>query len=1038
MNTSPFPSRLSQSKFAAGFIRLRVVLALAFAFSASLILLGRAAAPPDATIGPSDVTPVNWVGTAPGGTSAGESSCVDGVNCDVFKITATGVDADWSNSLISLDFLWAVGANDYDFYVHKGSVTGPTVSTGRNDGAPATDDNAAIDPAATGVGDYYLHVVYFSVVGPLDQYHGTATVIPKSTAVRTASYVSGGITFGPNTALKAPVAARDGEPSIRTDYKGNSYTGGIRGVPAGVDLWYVDLNPTSNTFDPLMRFPAYRGQPDGTTTPTPADAGGDGGGDIDLAVGFPPIGGETEPANPFLAYSSLTLANISSGNTTDKGVTFNLNPLGNLTGGPPGDDRQWHEFLGANSVYLLYRTVAPAIAQVQRSNDGGFTYGPSASAGLIGQVGCLDVHQATGVVYATGNNGVIAVGTPPAPGQAPTAANYTIRPAASDPNNVDHIFFVGKVADDGTPNGTLYALYSNGSNIYLRHSTNKAGSFSAPVRVNPPSGPYATNVNLFPWMETGPTPGSVGIVWYGTTNNANNDNARWKVYYAHSSNANTNSPSFQIGEVTEASHYIHGSNISENGLDPTGGSNRNLIDYFQVSFDPQGAAVIAYTDDHNDFDGNTYIARQVSGPSINGGNLPPVVEGSNLGPPPPTPNVGTEVFPPAQPGLNGEQVTDFPLDVQTALITRVPTPDSVDIEWIKYESIGSGPTLGIKATMKVSDLTVVPQDAFWRISFAANAPFSVLNPTGQYSFGISDDGDQFYLQANSTDTGGQSFVYGTAVRNGDGTITYTSVGTADAGSFDSVAGTISMDVSLTKLNAVLTGAGRPTIGLGSIIAGLRGRAVLADIDLPPPAGRQGKRDITRGGTQFIIGGGSITPVSVVSRKVHGAAGTFDINLPLTGTPGVEDRVGQPAAGQHQVVVTFANPVGVSGAATMSAPSGGSVGGINVNGSVVTIDLVNVANAQTLTVDLLGVTDGTNTGNVAIPLSVLLGDTTANGDVNASDIGEAKANSGLTTNASNFRTDVTANGVINSSDIGLIKANSGSGLSRATVKDKRSR
>jgi hypothetical protein len=88
----------------------------------------------------------------------------------------------------------------------------------------------------------------------------------------------------------------------------------------------------------------------------------------------------------------------------------------------------------------------------------------------------------------------------------------------------------------------------------------------------------------------------------------NDDNARWKVYYAHSFNANSATPEFRIGEVTEPDHYIHGSNISEMGLNPTGGSNRNLIDYFQISFDPLGAAVVAYTDDHNDFDGNTYVA----------------------------------------------------------------------------------------------------------------------------------------------------------------------------------------------------------------------------------------------------------------------------------------------------------------------------------------------------------------------------------------------------------------------------------------------
>lgn len=426
-----------------------------------------------------------WVGTAPGGTSGGgEASRVDNVNCDTFKITVSGTPADWTTKLIALDFAWSLAANDYDFYIHKDAVNGPITSSGRNGGAPETTDNAAIDPAATGVGVYIVHVVYFTVVGA-DQYRGTASVQSKSTELRTATYESGGITFSPNVTVKAPVAARDGEPSVRTDYKGNSYTGGIRGVPAGVDLWYFDLNAASPTFDPNRRVPIYRGQPDGFTEKTPADAGGDGGGDIDLAVGFPPLNAtETALDVPVLAYSSLTLANIPTGRSRDRGVTFELNSSGNLTGGPPGDDRQWHEFLGQNSVYLLYRTVAPAIAQIQRSNDGGFTYGPAASAGLIGQVGCLDVHQATGTVYASGNNGVVALGTPSVPGQAPLSSDYTIRQAATDPNGVANIFFVGKVADDGTPNGTLYVVYSNGQHIFLKSST-KGGTFSNPVQVDP-------------------------------------------------------------------------------------------------------------------------------------------------------------------------------------------------------------------------------------------------------------------------------------------------------------------------------------------------------------------------------------------------------------------------------------------------------------------------------------------------------------------------------------------------------------------------
>ena len=99
----------------------------------------------------------------------------------------------------------------------------------------------------------------------------------------------------------------------------------------------------------------------------------------------------------------------------------------------------------------------------------------------------------------------------------------------------------------------------------------------------------------------------------------------------------------------------------------------------------------------------------------------------------------------------------------------------------------------------------------------------------------------------------------------------------------------------------------------------------------------------------------------------------------------------------------------------------------MTGSVVTVNLTNVSNAQTLTIHLLTVSDGTNTANVDIPMSVLLGDTTANGSVNSSDISQTKAQSGTVPTASTFRTDVTVNGLINSSDISTVKSKSGTAL-----------
>ncbi len=51
--------------------------------------------------------------------------------------------------------------------------------------------------------------------------------------------------------------------------------------------------------------------------------------------------------------------------------------------------------------------------------------------------------------------------------------------------------------------------------------------------------------------------------------------------------------------------------------------------------------------------------------------------------------------------------------------------------------------------------------------------------------------------------------------------------------------------------------------------------------------------------------------SAVSRKTHGAAGPFDIALPLTGTPGIECR-SAGGTSDYTMVVTFASNVTVAG------------------------------------------------------------------------------------------------------------------------------
>jgi hypothetical protein len=166
---------------------------------------------------------------------------------------------------------------------------------------------------------------------------------------------------------------------------------------------------------------------------------------------------------------------------------------------------------------------------------------------------------------------------------------------------------------------------------------------------------------------------------------------------------------------------------------------------------------------------------------------------------------------------------------------------------------------------------------------------------------------------------------------------------------------------------------------------------------------------------------------VVSRKVHGTAGTFDVDLPLNGNPGIECRSGG-ANGNYTLVFSFANPLtSVDGASPTSGT--GSVGSSNIDSNDAhnyIVELTGVANAQVITVRLSNVTDltGNFSNAVSVEMEVLIGDTTGNGAVNSSDIAQTQSQSGQPVTSSNFREDVTVNGVINSSDIGLVQAKSG--------------
>ena len=165
----------------------------------------------------------------------------------------------------------------------------------------------------------------------------------------------------------------------------------------------------------------------------------------------------------------------------------------------------------------------------------------------------------------------------------------------------------------------------------------------------------------------------------------------------------------------------------------------------------------------------------------------------------------------------------------------------------------------------------------------------------------------------------------------------------------------------------------------------------------------------------------------VSRKTHGVAGTFDVDLPLTGSVGIECRSGG-AGGNHTFVFAFTNNV-VSGNATVTSGVGNVSGPPTFSGNTMTVNLTGVSDIQQITVTLSNVTDcfGSVLPDTPVSAGMLIGDTTGNRTVNASDVAQVKGQSGAPVDATNFREDVTVNGSINASDVGLVKANVGHSL-----------
>jgi hypothetical protein len=167
-------------------------------------------------------------------------------------------------------------------------------------------------------------------------------------------------------------------------------------------------------------------------------------------------------------------------------------------------------------------------------------------------------------------------------------------------------------------------------------------------------------------------------------------------------------------------------------------------------------------------------------------------------------------------------------------------------------------------------------------------------------------------------------------------------------------------------------------------------------------------------------------VSVVSRKTHGTAGVFDVDLPLApSSPGIECRTGG-ANGDHTLRFAFDGNVTSLGTVSLTSIDGlATADPPSVVGGVVTVNLHNATNVQKLTVTLNNVNSIGH--NASVVMGVLAGDTNANGRVSNADVSSIQAQVGAAVVQGNFRNDVNANGTLSNGDVAAAQAKVGTQL-----------
>jgi hypothetical protein len=740
-----------------------------------------------------------------------------------------------------------------------------------------------------------------------------------------------------------------------------------------------------------------------------------------------------------------------------------------------------------NAVYYCSQDVATAFCS--RSDDGGQSYGPivpiydSVTSKCVGLHGHPKVAP-DGTVYVP-NKGcgldtpVLGTGLVNMVVSEDAGVSWTIRAV---PDSTGSLLSKGDPSVGIDKDGTAYLAYQNLNNnhLYVAVSHDKGATYAPSVDVGALAG---VNYSVFPAATAGDS-GRAAVAFFGSTYTGTNTNYEdmsfpgiWYLYIA---------TTYDGGSTWFVANATPDNPIQGFGGIGNSGDNRNHYDFVDAQIDTQGRVIASNSigcsaacvnkGGPNTFSKLAGIVRQSGGRRMYAQFDPvepavpaaPLLSGYRTNQFvylnwPDADNSGSAIT-----GYNvyrridgGAESKIFSATQQRQIVDPADPAHSYQYRVTAVSSLGEGassntfaPTVGQNAPQPQLSCTLPGQVYTDRTGEGGTQPnndiasFSIAEPQdmpGKLMFVINNADPTLVQNGNSV-----FYVYFDPPSGGiryrlrysaDPTASLNEIGTGKDNDFtnDPTPETGGEFRNWTVISTLETGSGIQSDGSVRFIVdkaalGIKNGDVLLGVAVREDTAHSptgvisadyagGRQDYLVVGNDFCTG--SPIPISVVSRKTHGSAGPFDVDLKPPAA-GIECRTGG-ASGDHKVVVTFGLPVTVAGNGTVKAQvtsgtgqvgSGGTANGnaVTVNGTVVTVPLTNVANAQTFTISLFGVTDGIRTGDVSVPMSVLLGDVDATGRVDGNDVSAVQSHTRQTTDGTNYQFDVDASGRIDGNDV----------------------